>query len=95
MDINITMTEDQKKDLVGLVDYATEMNYEDMVQQLCDEPLYLEEGVVSEEEIMAIKNLSINSARLLEIVIKASMNPNNLHVYALAYRVWQTILQGE
>jgi len=35
-----------KEDLIGLTGYIYEMEYEDMIQQLINEPSYLEEGII-------------------------------------------------
>jgi len=82
-----------KKDLEGLVNYVVEMEYRDMIQQLMDEPSYLEEGVITEAEFKELENLRWSDNRVEEIVDKCCLNPNNLHVYALACRVWKELLQ--
>ena len=82
-----------REDLIGLTGYIFEMEYKDMIQQLVDEPSYLEEGVITQEELDELESLRWSDDRIEQIVIKACLNQNNLHVYALAYRIWKELLQ--
>jgi len=87
--------EETKEDLIGLTGYIFEMEYEDMFQQLIDEPSYLEEGIITQKEYDELENLPQSDDRVEEIVIKSCLDSNNLHIYALAYRVWHNLIKEE
>ena len=94
----MALAKELREDIDGLTGYIFEHELEDFVECLLSEPLYLEEGILSEEEIEELDSLrwgvSSEGERAMELVIKASLNPNCRHIYALAYRIWYNMLRN-
>jgi hypothetical protein len=89
------MNSDLKEDVIGLTGYIFEHELEDMIEQFYEEPSYVEEGIISEEEADFLSECTMRNAeesnKVMKIVDKACDNPLNLHVYALAHRIFKRI----
>ena len=81
-----------KKEALQLAEYVLESEGEDFIQQLLNEPCYVEDGVISKEDIEVICGdeaiTDIEADKTRKIYQKASLNPKCTHPYALAYRIW-------
>jgi hypothetical protein len=81
------MNKKLREDLDGLCSYIFEHEFEDFVECLCNEPLYLEEGIITEAEAEELCDCS--ARRVEEITDKAAENTECCHAYALAHRLWK------
>jgi len=84
-----------RQDLEGLTGYIFENEFEDMVYCLINEPLYVEEGIITEENSERLTELNLGDQKEFriasDIVEKCCENLNNRHIYALAYRLWKNL----
>ena len=77
------------EDLFGLCSGVMAYERDDFITVLLNEPLYVEEGIITEKEVEELTTVPEKRAR--EIVDKAAKNPEMAHVYALAYRLLDKI----
>jgi hypothetical protein len=85
-----TLSEERKEDLDALCSYIMEMEYDDVVTCLSGEPLYVEEGILTEEQADLLQGMSDEDQQAL--VDKCCENNAFRHVYALAWRLWKDVL---
>jgi hypothetical protein len=87
-----TSNKERFEDIDGLCQYIFEHELEDMLECLVNEPLYVEEEIITEQDVEDINdNFGINPI-VDRILDKACMNINNRHIYALAYRIYYDAL---
>lgn len=86
-----------KEDLKGIVGFIIEYELKDMIAVMEDEPDYVETGIITEAELETLMStMDENDPAIKDIIDKACQNEDNLHVYALAYRVHYALLaEGE
>ena len=84
------MDNQTRKDVQCLIDYCFEFEAEDVIEVLINEPAYLEEGIVTEEEVETLYN-SGDKDEIWDIVEKACDNTEFMHIYACAYRAHKAL----
>ena len=85
-----------REDIEGLTGYVFETELENFLGCLLQEPLYIEEGIITEEDHNKLcefyENVVDSEDAIMEIVNKACENKNNTHIYALAHRIHMELL---
>ena len=76
-------------DLEALFEHVFEHETEDFFESICNEEYFVDEEILTEEECEEMADaIEDQSDRMYEISEKAAMNPNCMHVYAVAYRLY-------
>lgn len=92
------MNPQTREDLKETLNYIFETEFEDMVEQLINEPRYVEiENMITEAEVEELAELNFGVVEELEraeeIVTKACKNTANEHIYARSYRIWHELIK--